>query len=202
MQARHMIAAAALAATGAFVVTRAVYSGDDPNLSASGKLSDEEMWKMIQERAKPTEEHSKLSNLAGTWDANVVCNQGGVEKHSKGSMTSESVLGGRALLSRFKGEMDGHPFEGVELTGYDKEKKQHWTIWTDSFGTGALRMLGDQGAGDVINQKSEEFQCNGVKCTANTTTKVVDPDHVNFEMVTSSPGQPDQKMTINYVRRK
>ena len=202
MSVRHVVAAAALAAV-TFVATRAVYSDEAEKKAAGGKQSDEEMWKQMTERAAPVEEHTKLAALAGTWDADITCScSDNGEQQSKGAMATESVLGGRVLLSKFKADVGGHPMEGIELQGYDKEKKQYWTVWCDSMGTSYLRFAGTRNADGNVALTSDEYDCLGTKCVANTVTKVADADHMSFDMVSSSPGQPEQKMQIRYTRRK
>jgi len=202
MAVRHVVAGAAIAAA-TFVATRAVYSDEAGKKDAGGKPSDEQMWKEMTQRAAPVEEHAKLAALAGTWDADVTCTCSGEgEQKSKGTLTAESLLGGRVLFSKFKGEMGGHPFEGIELQGYDKEKKQNWTVWCDSMGTSYLRFAGARNGEGNVATTSDEFDCMGTKYVGNAVTKVVDADHVMFDMVNTSPGQPDQKMSIRYTRRK
>ncbi len=201
MAVRHVVGAAALVAA-TFFATRVVYSDDAGKAGAGAMPSEEECMKMIAERAATVEEHAKFARFAGTWDAELTCVEGGAERKSKGTNTTESLLGGRVLLSKFKGEMGGMPFEGVELSGYDKEKKQHWTIWCDSFGTGYIRMLGERNKDGNVALTSDEFDCMGMKFVGRAVTKVVDADHHDFEFVSTSPGVPENKMTIRYARRK
>src|SRR6185436_2307139 len=126
------LVACAVVAAATFAVTRAVYSQDlgagNGHDGPAGK-PPEEVMKAMQERAATNEEHTKLASLVGTWDAEMNCPTMG---RSKGTLTTESVLGGRVLLSRFSADMNGQPYEGVELRGYDKDKKQFWVVWCDN----------------------------------------------------------------------
>ena len=211
MSLRHVVTlvtvgAAGLAA-GALLAPRDAFSEDVSKPAASGAPSQEQMQKMMAERAALSDEHRKLAVFAGTWDAEIDCggccaSGGEAPPPSKGTLTTESALGGRVLLSRFKGDMGGMPFEGIELRGYDKEKKQHWTIWCDSMGTGFLKFLGDRGSDGNVALKSDAYDCMGMTAVMNTVTKVTDPDHVAFELTSQSAGVPDQKMKIQYTRRK
>jgi len=209
MSVRQVVALVAVGAAGlaagALLAPRVAFSEDVSK--PAGAPSEEEMKKMMAERAALSEEHKKLAALAGTWDAEIDCSGcaatgGEAPKPSKGTFKTESALGGRVFLSRFQGEMGGMPFEGIELRGYDKEKKQHWTIWCDSMGTGFLRFLGERAADGSVAMKSDAYDCMGTSAVANTVTKVADADHMSFEMTSTSAGAPDQKMTIKYTRRK
>jgi hypothetical protein len=194
-------AGALVIASATFLLTRAVYSGDDTS-DTGGKAAKDAKIERMKERAATVEEHTKLAALAGTWDADVVCTADGKERKSKATMTSAPELGGRVLLSRFKGDMDGQPFEGIELRGYDKEKREFWTVWCDSMGTSCLTMRGTRDADGNVTMKSDEFDCDGKPCVATTTERVLDGDHVTFDMKSTSAGSESQSMSIRYARRK
>ena len=202
-----VLAGGASIAAGTFLATRAAYSQEGARPSGGAMPSEEEIWKMLAERGAPVDEHRKLAALAGTWDAEIDCSGcgdpgGAAAKPSKGTWTSESLLGGRLLLSRYEGDLAGRPYQGVELRGYDKEKQRHWAIWCDSMSTGGLRSLGERAADGAVALRSEEYDCMGMTCVLDLTKKSPDADHQSLEMVCRSPGAPDQTMKIRYTRRK
>ena len=200
MKVRNAVLAVALVGA-TFAVTRAVYSQDGDGQQPG--MPTAEQVKAMAELAAPGEEHAKLASLVGTWDTEMTCEMGGQPMTSRGTMTTEALLGGRVLLSRFSGDMGGTPFEGVELKGYDNQKKQHWSVWSDSMGTGYLPLAGRRGEDGSVAYTSEPFDCpmNG-PCTMEIVTRTVDADHVEAEMVMKPEGGPAQRSTLRYTRRE
>lgn len=200
MAVRHVVAAAFLVAA-TFAATRAVYSQDKP--AEPPKMpSEEEMMKMAAERAALVDEHKKLAEFVGTWDAVMIATgMDGKETREAGTTTIESVLGGRALLTRYKGTMMGQPYEGIGLEGYDKEKKQNWSIWCDTTGTSSMKFTGTRNADGFVAMKSEAFDCGMGPCTMDYVMKVTDKDHMTMESVTHMSGM-DMPWRIEYTRAK
>lgn len=204
MKSRTLAATAASVAVAALalVATRSAWSGDDaPKDAPPGMPTAEEMQAML-ELAAPNEEHAELAKLVGTWDCEMSMDMGGQEMKSSGSMTTESILGGRVFLSRFQGDFGGMPFEGVELKGYDKAKKEHWSVWCDSMGTGFLAFHGRRGKDGTVASASDAYNCpvNG-PCTMTITSKLVDADHVDAVMTMITAGKPASVSKMRYTRR-
>jgi uncharacterized protein DUF1579 len=82
-------------------------------------------------------EHALLKRDVGVWDARVEMWEapGGEPTVSKGVETNRLLPGGLWLISDFKGEMAGQPFEGHGIRGYDPEKKKYVGTWVDSMTT-------------------------------------------------------------------
>lgn len=53
------------------------------------------------------------------------------------------LLGGRYLQETFTGDLEGMPFEGILITGYDNLAGQYWSLWLDSWSTWAIPSSGD-----------------------------------------------------------
>jgi Protein of unknown function (DUF1579) len=84
---------------------------------------------------KPTPEHKMLAKDVGTWDATIKTYMAGPDSpptESKGVETSTMMSGGLWLVSSFKGEFAGQPFEGTGVTGFDPKKKKYVGTWADS----------------------------------------------------------------------
>ncbi len=197
MRFRHVFAAAVLVAA-TFVVTRAVYSQEGEGKDAGAGMPSEEEMKAMIEMATPNEEHAKLAAMVGTWDTVMTCE--GMPAPCVGTVTTESLLGGRVFLSRFQGDMGGMPMEGMELKGYDKEKKEHWSVWCDSMMTGNMVSHG-QRDGDTISYDFDAIDWAGAKFDMSVVLKAVDADHLTADMTMQVEGKPDQKSTIKYTRR-
>jgi hypothetical protein len=87
---------------------------------------------------KPGPEHEHLKKDVGKWDAVVEMFEepGKPAQTSKGVETSTLMAGGLWLVTEFKGEVAGAPFEGHGITGYDANKKKYVGTWADSMSTG------------------------------------------------------------------
>lgn len=203
MKIRSAVVALSLV-VGTFAVTRAVYSQEKP-AEAPAAPSPEEIEKVLAERAAMAEEHKRLAELAGTWDADCrMWMAPGEPVRSKGTMESRLELGGRVLVSTYKGEFAGKPFEGIDVRGYDKEKRQHWTIWCDSMGTGHMRSVGARDKDGNIALESEPMEWMGQQYKSRVVVKTIDKDTFVMESFGSVVGTPGEmkEMEIRYTRRK
>lgn len=92
-----------------------------------------------QEMVMPTPgpEHAVLSADVGTWDAVVEMfpAPGAPAMTSKG-IEVNTLMGGMWLVSDFKSEMMGAPFQGHGVTGYDLVKKKYVGTWVDTMSAG------------------------------------------------------------------
>jgi hypothetical protein len=84
----------------------------------------------------PGREQDLLKRDIGVWDATIetTMEPGGKPNVTKGTETN-TMLGGRWLISDFKGEMMGIPFQGHSVMGYDPAKKKYTGTWVDSMST-------------------------------------------------------------------
>jgi hypothetical protein len=94
---------------------------------------------------EPTAHHKLLSKDVGTWDAKVKFWMGGPNSEpseSKGVETN-TMLGGFWLVSEFKGEFGGQPFEGRGQMGYDVNKGKYVVSWIDTMSSEIMLLEGD-----------------------------------------------------------
>jgi hypothetical protein len=87
--------------------------------------------------SSPGEAHKLMERHVGVWDAEVrlFMDPAGPPMITKGKGTNTLILGGRYLESRFKGEFEGQPFEGIGYMGYDNVRKEFVNFWIDSTST-------------------------------------------------------------------
>ena len=86
---------------------------------------------------KPGPEHAVLAADVGTWDAIVEVFPGpGAPAMKSSGVEVNTLVGGMWLVTEFKGEMMGMPFEGRGLAGYDPNKKKYVGTWVDTMSTG------------------------------------------------------------------
>jgi hypothetical protein len=151
--------------------------------------------------AKPGPEHAELKKLEGTWDTVMKTPDG---KSSKGVATYKMELGGLWLVSDFKGDFDGAPFQGKGLDTYDAGKKKYVSVWVDSMMTMPLVFEGTRDPATKISTSTCECTGpDGKPMKMRSVTKEIDDHHFTFEMYSPGPdGKEAKMMTIEYTRRK
>jgi uncharacterized protein DUF1579 len=155
---------------------------------------------------KPGPEHELFKQDAGTWDATVESwmAPGAPPMTSKGVETNALGCGGLCLVSSFKGDFGGIPFDGHGTSAYDSTKKKYVGSWTDSMSSGLAigestydpakkvvtgYMEGPDMTGKVIKSKAVvEYKADGSRV---------------FTMYNKTPdGKEVPGMRITYVKRK
>ena len=155
---------------------------------------------------KPGPEHKALAMDLGTWDANVEMwmEPGQPPAVSKGTEVNTLGPGGLWLLTSFKSEMMGAPFEGHGFTGYEPAKKVYVSGWIDSMTTTAS--LGEStfdAASRTMTGWMDSVGPDGKPVKMKSVVKYEGDDKRVFTM--SMPGPDGKDMTtmrITYTRRK
>jgi hypothetical protein len=155
---------------------------------------------------KPGPEHELLKSDAGTWDAVVemMAAPGTPPMKSTGVETNVVGCGGLCLITDFKSDMMGQPFQGHGLTTYDIVKKKYVGSWIDSMSAG---MSISESSYDAAAKKStgwmEGPDMTGKVSRMKSTVEYPDPDHRVFTMYSTGPdGKEAPGLRITYARRK
>ena len=156
-----------------------------------------------QDFPKPGAEHEALKPLAGVWDAHVKCSLP-TPQESKGEYTAKIDLGGFFLVTEFKGELAGKPFQGRGVTGYDPFKKKYVGTWVDSMSPGIYTSEGTfDKSGKVLTETMEGPDPQGKPMKMRAVTQIKDSDHVHFQMhLRGEDGKDVLMMEIAYTRKK
>lgn len=87
---------------------------------------------------RPGPEHAALHADTGTWDAVVefMPGPGAPVMKSTGVEVNTMGCGGLCLVTSFKGDLMGGPFEGNGIATWDAAKKTYVGTWMDSMSTG------------------------------------------------------------------
>jgi hypothetical protein len=114
------------------------------------------------------------------------------------------ILGGRVMVEDAEAKMQGQPFTGQGLHGYDNVSGKHWATWTDSMSTGLMVSEGDcDAAGACIFIGSWNDPISKGKITARMTSRWTDANTEVFEMHGPGPDGKEMKMMeIVYTRRR
>jgi hypothetical protein len=142
----------------------------------------------------------------GTWDATVKAYMapGKPPMESKGVEVNAVALGGLWLVSEFKSDMAGMPFEGRGLFGYDPAAKKHVGTWVDN--SGYWQAVSSGTCADGCRTVTSTFKGQGMDgkpATFKEVTRQVDADRRTMDMFIQGR---DKKwvlmMEIGYIRRK
>lgn len=143
-----------------------------------------------------------MKGMDGKWNFVLKANDG---TEAKGVSIMKIECGGLWLVSDFKCEMGGQPFQGKGLDGYDPVKKKYVTVWVDSYTTAPMLFEGKfDESGKVLTMTCEAPM--GEESTPSTwrsVSKFVSNDEHIFEMfVKPKGGEEKSLMVVTYKRAK
>jgi hypothetical protein len=172
----------------------------------SPELGPEEMMAYMMELGSPNEHHAMLEPMAGKFRGEMIWQMepDSPPTTSTGVMTTEWILGGRFLMSRWEGEFMGDPFEGLGITGYDNAKQCYIGTWMDSMGTQMASISTgtcDEGGKNFEFTRTMWDPMSQSSLGMREEIRVVDKDHHTFKMWIETPGGDEfQNATIHYTR--
>lgn len=177
--------------------------GDKP---AAGGHDEMAQW---AEMAKPVEQHAKMKEMAGTWDAEVKTWMDPTQDPmvSKGTMVNTLTHGDRFLHHDFKGEFMGQVFTGSGDWGYNKITGKFEGTWMDSMGTAIMFSTGSYDEKTKTYTSTATFDMPGpdgkpMKVTQKETVEVLSADKHVMKMYHSAAGMPQEMkvLEITYTR--
>ena len=186
--ARTMLCAAALVA-----VTAAVSSAVTAQEGDNGRHSE------------PTVHHDVLDNLWGKWQYAVTIDGDVANEPLILDADYRWALGGRFLVGRYDGYVDGGLFQAREILGYDSFRGEYRSVWVDNnttaftLSTGAYdartKTLTFKGVQDNVekNLRDEPFRF---------VYRFIDDDHFRIEIWRPDPaGKMVKGTTVNATRK-
>jgi len=151
-----------------------------------------------------TENHAQLKYFVGKWDvkSTMWTFPGAPPSTSQNTGEATSVLGGRFILTNFKGSMMGQPFEGIQITGYDNMQKKYMTFWIDSSSTAFFLLSGTYDAAKKTWTDSGQWaDPMGETTSVRSVTRIVSPDEYVYEMYMGMPDGKEFKSLENHYFR-
>ncbi|MFN8390783.1 MAG: DUF1579 domain-containing protein [Bdellovibrionota bacterium] len=181
------------------------HTTDHPAAVAPKPLTPEEMMAKVKAFGTPGKEHEALQPLVGKWttESKMWMDPSKEPEVSKGTASSEWILGKRFVKQDFSGKLFGKPFQGIGILGYDNLKKTYVSTWIDTMSTGL--MVGEgaiQGSSNL--EMTNKFSCplTGGERTARLVTRIVSKDSHVLEMYDTGPdGKTFKTMEIVYKRK-
>lgn len=162
------------------------------------------MMAAMEKFATPGPEHAALAKWEGEWATEMEdLTPGAPGGKSSGTATAKMIMGGRYLQEEFKGMAMGMPFEGMAITGYDNQRKDYFSTWIDTMGTGIMISRGTK-SGEKMDMTGE-MTCPMMDkpgTTHSTITAMGDDKHVMEMMMTAPDGSPMGAIRVTYTRKK
>jgi hypothetical protein len=119
---------------------------------------DADLWATLHEAARPGPMHRELARLAGSWQAEGrYWLPSGKSVAAAAKIESTLLQDGRFLEARVSGTLQGEPYEGRGLLGFDTAAGEFVEIWLDSLATGIHRATGSCDTGCRIRTMTSQF---------------------------------------------
>ena len=154
---------------------------------------------------KPTAEHKILAAEEGTWDAVVKTYMGGPDAEpavSKGTEVNTVMTGGLWVVSQFKGDFGGTPFEGRGQFGYDPLKKKYVGTWVDSMMTTFARSEGHYDAATLtLSFETQAMHEGSLRRYREVTETRADGSQLYRHLTAMPDGTQFEMIRIEYRRR-
>lgn len=198
---RNRITAAVAAATFALAAAAFAQEKKQPEMTPQQKA---EMDAMIK-AGTPGAPHKAMAGKAGAYTANVRTwrEPAGPPSESTATVTRSMALDGRVMVEEFKGSMDGMPFTGHGMQGYDNVTGKYWSTWNDSLSTGLMVSEGTCDAKQACTFKGSWTDPMTKKLvTSRMTSRWTSPAVEVFEMFgPGKDGKEMKMMEITYTKK-
>ncbi|MCA8988341.1 MAG: DUF1579 domain-containing protein [Planctomycetaceae bacterium] len=154
--------------------------------------------------ATPGKPHQQLQQMVGSWKTithDYQSNPGQVIK-SEGTSVFTSIMEGRFVKHVHHSTLNGQPFEGFGLSGYDNTQKKFVGFWVDNMGTGFLPLDGTYDETTRTWTEQGDYHSPLGKMSFQALTQLKDDDHMGFTMFLLPEGGEEVKiLEIEYTRQ-
>ena len=151
-----------------------------------------------------------LAMEEGVWDAEITMTianaDGKVETSTSKGVETNRMLGGKWLISDFKGEFFGMSFEGHGQNGYDPKKGKYVGTWVDTMSTHIDTLEGtyDEKTKTLTLNANSENPADGKPMKMRLETQMNDDGTRVFKEFVQMDGQKEfaKLMEVKYTKRK
>jgi hypothetical protein len=177
------------------------------NAQPEPQLTPEQKAEMeaYQKAGTPGPQHKTLAATAGKYDLKIRSWQDAKAPpmEETGTATRSMALDGRVLVEQVSSTMNGQPWMGHGMQGYDNTTGKYWSTWNDSMSTGLMVTEGTCDAKQ--NCTFHGSWTDPVKKTlvkSRMTTKWTSPTTELFEMYApGKDGKEMKMMEITYTKK-
>jgi hypothetical protein len=153
---------------------------------------------------KPGPEHAVLAADAGTWDAVVETWMApGQPPMTSKAVEINTLINGMYLISDFKGDFGGMPFQGHGLTWWDAASKTYKGIWVDN--TSPAPMNGsstfDAASKTFKGEMTGTDMTGALQTMRSETVQKADGTRVMTMFMKGPDGKDTQTMKVTYTKR-
>lgn len=174
-------------------------------LTAHSQDEAEAAMKAWMDYATPGAMQKMIAMADGDWKTDMTywMAPGAPPMTTTGSCTNKMIMGGRYQESRFTSSMDGQPFEGTGILGYDNVRKVFVSTWIDNMGTGIVYLEGkwDDATRSITFTGTVTDAMAGKAMPMREVFKWVDDNNQVMEMYMMADGKEYKSMELKYTRK-
>ena len=161
-------------------------------------------------KQKPVElgpEHKILGGFAGRWKTTVHVMQpdpSAPAQDTEGTADGKLMMGGRFAQLMHAGTLNGQPFEGMMICGFDQVVQRYTSIWVDNASTAIIHYVGTYDASKkqlTMNSHYSDQTTRRLTIAKMVVTFVDDKTIVYDEYIAHAVGEKETPtMSVTYRR--
>ncbi len=193
--------AACTASLALLIAAAPTQDATEPDVKVDQPPESETMAQM-KRLATPNEHHAELGKAIGNWTAKTsfIIDPSQPPTTGEGKMTVKWVLGGRYIMSEFKMDFMGEPYEGIGYTGYDIAHEQYISTWADTMSTAITYMTGNMDDENTMTLYGTATTPDGDNLMKIVSTWIDDNTFTDTFYDQTPEGSWTQSGTITYTR--
>lgn len=149
--------------------------------------------------------HANLAKFSGEWTGTTKTwfEPDVVADESPMTGTIKVILGGRFLMHEYSGSLQGKPFDGLAIFGFDIATNKFQMAWVDSFHMSTGIMFSEGDAGDKFSAFGTYFTGPDTpRWGWRTEIEQIDDDNIVITAYNVEPDSADQIATETRYTRK